>query len=263
LGADIGGLAILHSWGQNLQLHPHIHCVIPGGGISNDRKKWIKSKNKNFFIHVKRLSKLFKGKFLYYFNNAYNEKKIYFAGKIKNYQKAYNFDYLLNKLYIKKWVVFSKKPFSNPEIVLKYLGRYTHRIAISNNRIISFKNNKVSFIWKDYKDNNKKKVMTLDVFEFTRRFLLHILPTNFVRIRSFGFLSNRSKKEKLELCNKLLNNKKNINDNIKNEAWQELLFSLTGINPTICSQCKKGKYIITETILSEKEILKRSRFDSS
>lgn len=263
LGADIGFLAILHTWGQNILFHPHIHCVVPAGGISDDGNNWVNTKNKKFFISVKILSKLFKGKFISYLKKAYKKNKISFVGKIEQLGKSHNFNQLINQLYKKSWVVYAKRPFGGPEKVLNYLGRYTHRIAISNHRIISYKDGKVSFKWKDYKNNNQKKIMTLDDIEFIRRFLLHVIPENFMRIRSFGYLSNRSKKEKLSQCQELLKVKGTGIEIKTEESWQDLVFELTGIDPTICKKCHKGKLFIIETIYPEKEIYKRCRFDSS
>ncbi|MCG8573159.1 MAG: IS91 family transposase [Spirochaetes bacterium] len=246
LGADIGFLTILHTWGQNLQFHPHIHCVVPAGGLHNN--KWMHPKNNDFFISVKILSKLFRGKFLAYLKKNYQEKKISFHGKVCS-QLEKDFNHLIDQLYKKNWVVYAKKPFGGPEKVLNYLGRYTHRIAISNNRIISYQNKNVTFYWKDYKDNNKRKIMLLSDTEFIRRFLLHILPENFVRIRSFGFLSNKSKKKKLSLCRKLLKVKV---DKAEKLNWQELCLKLTGIDPGICDICNKGKFIVTGNIPEDK-----------
>jgi predicted Zn-ribbon and HTH transcriptional regulator len=205
LGAKIGFMTILHTWGQNLMDHPHIHCVVTGGGLNKDKTKWISSRD-NFFIHVKRLSRLFRGKYLYYFKMAYNKKKLGFYGKVEELKYRENFNKLISKLYKKEWVVYSKKPFDNPVNVFKYLGRYTHRIAISNSRIVKVTDKEVSFRWKDYRNGNKKKIMTLPVEEFMRRFLLHTLPKGFKRIRFYGLLSNRYKKDNIKAIRELLNN---------------------------------------------------------
>lgn len=235
LGAEIGCLSMLHTWGQNLLDHPHIHCVVPGGGLSKNRKKWISCKN-GFFVHVKKLSRLFRGKFLFYLKKYYRSSKIKFAGKINYLKDGSAFKIFINALYNQDWIVYSKKPFSSPKQVFDYLGRYTHRIAITNNRIVSLKNNEVFFRWKDYKDNNKIKIMRLDAKEFMRRFLLHVLPSHFVRIRSYGFLSNRNK-IRLKLCRKYLNAVENKKK--KSETWYELFFRLTGKDINICENCNK------------------------
>ena len=246
LGAQIGFLAVLHTWGQNLLDHPHVHCVVPGGGLSNDEKRWINCKN-GFFISVQKLSRLFRGKFLYYLKRDYLNDKLKLTGKIEYLKNQLLFQKLLNDLYDLNWVVFSKKPFSTPKQVFDYLGRYTHRIAITNNRIVSLKNNKVFFRWKDYKDNNKIKIMSLDVKEFMRRFLLHVLPSHFVRIRSYGFLSNRSRK-RLKLCQNYLKVKES--KKIKPEPWFDLFLRLTGKDIRLCDLCHRGRYSIIDTFKS-------------
>ena len=260
LGAEIGFLAVLHTWGQNLLAHPHIHLVVPGGGLSKDNKSWINSK-KGFFISVKKLSRLFRGKFLYYLKKYYFNNKLKFIGKIEYLKNREIFQTLIDELYKKDWIVYSKKPFCSPKQVFDYLGRYTHRIAITNNRIVSLKNNKVLFRWKDYKDNNKIKIMSLDVKEFMRRFLLHVLPYRFVRIRSYGILSNRSRK-KLKLCKKYLKVIECKKE--KPESWYELFLRLTGVDVRLCENCHIGKYIIIDAI-SKNQIEKDDsfKFDSS
>jgi predicted Zn-ribbon and HTH transcriptional regulator len=203
LGAKIGFISILHTWGQNLLNHPHLHCVVTGGGLSPDKSTWIKSRD-DFFISINILNRLFRGKFLYYLKQAYAEKRLSFFGKSCKEEDPVGFAELLNECYGKKWVVYAKKPFSDPLHVLKYIGRYTHRVAISNKRILSISGGNVSFIWKDYRDNNNKKVMTLTVSEFMRRFLLHVLPEGFKRIRFYGIMSNGHKNKSLECIRNLL-----------------------------------------------------------
>jgi len=243
LGANIGFISVLHTWGQNLMDHPHIHCIVTGGGLSLNSKKWVSSK-KNFFIPVKVISSLFRGKFMYYLKHKYYNNKFVFPGKINSLQKESNFQKLVDILYDKNWVVFSKPSFKNPKFVIEYLGRYTNKVAISNNRIIKMKNGKVTFKYKDYSDNNKTKFMTLDAFEFIRRFLLHVLPKRFVRIRYYGLLSNRFRKENLKLSRFLLNVfTNNIDKPPAKESWQEILFRLTGKDLSICPECGKGKMI--------------------
>jgi ribosomal protein L32 len=243
LGANIGFISVLHTWGQNLMDHPHIHCIVTGGGLSLNSKKWVSSK-KNFFIPVKVISSLFRGKFMYYLKHKYYNNKFVFPSKINSLQKESNFQKLVDILYDKNWVVFSKPSFKNPKFVIEYLGRYTNKVAISNNRIIKMKNGKVTFKYKDYSDNNKTKFMTLDAFEFIRRFLLHVLPKRFVRIRYYGLLSNRFRKENLKLSRFLLNVfTNNIDKPPAKESWQEILFRLTGKDLSICPECGKGKMI--------------------
>jgi hypothetical protein len=204
LGAAIGFLAVLHTWGQNLHLHPHVHCVVPGGGIGPDGAKWAGCRKKTFFLPVKVLGRRFRNVFLAYLREAFEDGKLQFQGEMAALAKPAAFEALCRRAERAKWVVHAKPPFGGPEQVLKYLARYTHRVAISNNRILSIEDGKVTFLWKDYADGSKTKTMTLDAVEFIRRFLLHILPTGFVRIRQFGFLANRARREKLALCRALL-----------------------------------------------------------
>lgn len=188
LGAKIGFTAVLHTWGQNISLHPHIHCIIPGGGIDS-LERWKNSKKK-FFLPVKVVSKVFRGKFLDLLKNKFDITKL---EDKKQLQK------IINICYEKEWVVYAKKPMKTAKHVIKYLGRYTHRIAISNARIIKYENNKATFKYKDYKDSNEIKEMTLDDTEFFRRFMLHVLPKGFMKIRHYGFLGNRNKEERMAI----------------------------------------------------------------
>jgi len=205
LGAAVGFLAVLHTWGQNLHLHPHLHYIVPGGGIAPDGTKWIACRKQSFFLPVQVLSSRFRNLFLTYLKKAFREGKLRFHGETASLSGPAAFAALCSRAKRIKWVVFVKPPFGGPEQVLKYLARYTHRVAISNSRILSVADGKVTFLWKDYADGNKTKTMTLDAVEFIRRFLLHILPAGFVRIRQFGFLANRARREKLALCRTLLN----------------------------------------------------------
>lgn len=248
LGAEIGLICILHTWGQNLMDHPHLHCIVPGGGLSKDGQKWIPSKGGgDFFIHVNVISDLFKKKFLFYLKKAYRQGGLEFVGEIEKLRSQEAFEKLLNKLYKVKWHIYCKKPFGGPRQVLEYLGRYTHRVAISNNRIIKVEDGKVTFRWRDYHDDNKLKVMTLDAFEFIRRFLLHILPDNFYKIRYYGLLSSRNKKTKLKLCKELLCPSYQ-EDLTRSKSWQQLLSELTDIDLRICPCCRKGKMVTKEVL---------------
>jgi hypothetical protein len=204
LGADIGFLAVLHTWGQNLHLHPHLHCVVPGGGISSDGTRWIGCRKPSFLLPVQVLGSRFRNLFLRYLKEAFEEGRLRFHGEMAALGKPAAFAALCCKAKKIKWVVHAKPPFGGPEQVLKYLARYTHRVAISNRRLLSMEDGRVSFEYKDYADGDKKKVMTLEASEFIRRFLLHILPAGFVRIRQFGFLANRARGKKLALCRALL-----------------------------------------------------------
>jgi hypothetical protein len=205
LGANIGFIAVLHTWGQNLMDHPHLHCIVPAGGLSDDLQQWKTTPRESFLFPVKVVSRLFRGKFLALFREAVDNGDILFHGNLSTFETdPKSLRQLIDSLYKTEWVVYAKAPFAGPEAVLKYLGRYTHRIAISNNRLTELAGETVSFKWKDYADNNRQKVMTLSHCEFLRRFLLHVLPTGFVRIRYYGFLGQAVKKEKLQLCRTLL-----------------------------------------------------------
>ena len=196
LGAKIGFIGILHTWGQNLSLHPHIHCVVPGGGLSPDGK-WVNCKP-GFFLPVRVLSKVFRGKFIELLKRARGQ------GKLIGTEDADAFDQLLDTSVKHDWVVYAKRPFGGPGQVLKYLARYTHRIAISNRRLASVDNQTVTFKYKDYAHHNRPRTMTLDGAEFLRRFLLHAVPRGFMRIRHFGLLANRLRAQNLQLCRRLM-----------------------------------------------------------
>lgn len=233
LGAQIGFTAILHTWGQNLMHHPHLHCVVPGGGL-NSCGKWVNSRKK-FFIPVKVLSRKFRGKFLYYLKQA----KLHFYGSTAYLQDPRKFHDWMSSLYQKEWIVYCKPPFKNAGYVVEYLGRYTHRVAISNHRIVKLEDGTVTFKWRDYKDNNKQKEMHVIADEFIRRFLIHVLPSGFTRIRHYGFLSPRNKATKLKLCKKLTNTSLNDTPKIKLPIL-EFLKKITGKDFSICPSCGVG-----------------------
>jgi Putative transposase/Transposase zinc-binding domain len=203
LGAEIGFIAVLHSWGQNLHHHPHIHCLVPGGGLSLDGTRWV-SCRPGFFLAVRVLSRLFRRLFLEYLQASFEAGELAFFGGLAVLAGKIAFTRRLAELRRVKWVVYAKRPFAGPEAVLAYLGRYTHRVAISNTRLIALADGRVSFRWRDYRHHNKSKVMTLAADEFIRRFLLHALPDGFHRIRHYGFLANRHRADKLALCRRLL-----------------------------------------------------------
>ena len=257
LGGEIGVIAVLHTWGQNLTEHPHLHCIVPGGGLSEDGKRLLKSKQgkkrkKDFFIHVNVISDLFKKKFLYYLKKSYDKGELRFEGKIQYVRDVTEFKKLMNELYSKKWITYCKQPFGGPEQVINYLGRYTHRVAISNHRIKSIEGGNVMFNYKDYRDCNKTKEMTLEAGEFMRRFLLHVLPDNFYKIRYYGILSSRNKKTKLTQCRQILGVKEsNVEETGASKNWKEILYELTGVNIDQCPECKKGRMIPIERMMSE------------
>lgn len=238
IGAAPGFITVLHTWGQNLDFHPHIHCIVTGGGLT-ELNKW-KTGGKKFFIPVKVLSKMFRGKFLRYLKEAYAGSKLEFYGSIENHKEPCMFQGLVEPLYKKDWYTYAKRPFSEPEAIIEYLARYTHRVAISDNRIVSIANGQIVFKWKDYKDGSKQKEMKLTADEFIRRFLLHVLPTGFMKIRYYGILSNRNKKTKLVLCQKLthmLNNPLTF----KKLSKRELLMKVTNGKAFLCPCCLGNK----------------------
>jgi Putative transposase/Transposase zinc-binding domain len=204
LGAEIGFFGILHTWGQNLLFHPHIHCVIPGGGLSPDHSHWIHPRYP-FFLPIKVLSKVFRGKFVDRLKRMHRQDSLIFAGCIQRMADSKCFAAFLRTLFRQDWVVYAKPVFGGPEQVLRYLGRYTHRVAISNHRLVSFDGDNVTFRWRDYARGNKQRLMTVSASEFIRRFLVHVLPNGFVRIRHFGFMANYQRSLSLDLCRQRLN----------------------------------------------------------
>ena len=203
LGTEIGFLSVLHTWGQNLQHHPHIHCVVPSGGLSLDHQRWIHPRYP-FFLPVKVLSRVFRGKFVAGLKHAFRHGELQFPASLQPLAAENAFHAFLRPLFRQDWVVYAKRPFGGPEHVLHYLARYTHRVAISNHRLVSVADGKVTFRWKDYAHGGKQRKMTVTAEEFLRRFMLHVLPRRFVRIRFFGFLANRRRKQLLPLCRQLL-----------------------------------------------------------
>jgi hypothetical protein len=203
LGADIGFMSALHTWGQNVLHHPHIHCVIPAGGLSLDQQRWIHPRYA-FFLPVKVLARVFRGKFTAALKRAFRKRELLFPGSLAPVAQERAFRSFLRPLFRQDWVVYAKPPFGGPQHVLHYLARYTHRVAISNHRLVAFADGQVTFRWKDYAHGRKQKLMTVTAEEFLRRFLLHVLPHGFVRIRFFGFLANRRRKSLLPLCQQLL-----------------------------------------------------------
>ena len=238
LGAEIGFMEVLHTWGQTLVYHPHIHCIVPAGGIDK-LGKWRDSKKK-FFIPVRVLSRKFRGKFLYYLK----QEKLEFYGENKYLKNPEEFDKLMAKMYNKEWISYCKEPFEDAKSVIKYLGRYTHRVAISNNRIIKEENGEITFTYRDYKDNKKIKEMTLKVEEFIRRFTMHILPPGFMKIRHYGLLGNRNKKTKLAICKKLTNT---ANFEHQEISTLEILKKTLGVDFNLCPHCHKGHLLAPNT----------------
>jgi predicted Zn-ribbon and HTH transcriptional regulator len=230
LGGTLGIIAVLHTWDQTLKDHFHLHCLVPAGALSLDHSRWIKAR-RNFLFPVKALSVVFRGKFLDLLKQA-GEK-----GRIETTSER------VQALREKNWVVYAKRPFGSPQTVLDYLGRYTHRVALSNERILKVENGEVTLSYRDRRDGNRKKTMTLKAQEFIRRFLLHVLPDGFMRIRHFGFLANRAKKLALPQCRKLLGLSAALPELAKKSA-HDLLLELTGIDLSRCPRCQKGTMIV-------------------
>jgi hypothetical protein len=203
LGAEIGFFTVLHTWSQKLRLHPHVHCVIPAGGLSLDHTHWVKSRDR-FFLSINVLRRVFRGKFVATLQQAFCEGQLVFHGDLTLLAQPKIFAAWLRPLFRKDWVVYSKPPFGGPQYVLQYLGRYTHRVAISNHRLVSLIEEQITFRWRDSAHHNEQKLLTLSLDEFLRRFLLHLLPKGFMRIRNFGFLANRRRATTLPLCFQLL-----------------------------------------------------------
>jgi hypothetical protein len=203
LGARIGFLAVLHTWNQQLMHHPHLHCLVPAGGISSDGTRWITSRP-NYFLNVDALGAMFRGKFLHFLREEFSKGTLRFFGSLQPLADRAAFDRFTLELKALKWVVYAKAPFAGPAHAVKYLARYTHRVAIANGRILSFANGRVTFRWRDSTHGNKQKVMTLDAVEFIRRFLLHVLPCGFVKIRHYGFLANSIRRAGIAICRSLL-----------------------------------------------------------
>lgn len=237
LGAQIGFFSVLHTWGQNLHYHPHIHTVVLAGGLTK-QNQWRNASNK-FFIPVKVLSKKFRGKFLFYLKRYYQKRKLRFYQGMETYHNSKRFQELIDQCYAINWYSYTKRTFSGPLAVVRYLGRYTHRIAISNQRILSFDKETVKIKVKDYKNNNKSKTVTMKTIEFIRRFLMHVLPKGFVRIRHYGLLANRNRKTKLVLCRKLTKSPA-FKPLFEGKSTIEILSILFNRDITLCSECKKA-----------------------
>jgi hypothetical protein len=240
LRARLGFLAILHTWSQTLVLHPHLHCIVPGGGPSLDGERWI-ARSERFFLPVRVLSPLFRGKFLAGLKRLYREGRLSLSGGAEPLRDSQVFDNFLDRLYRKSWWVYSKPPFGGPEQVLKYLARYTHRVALSNHRLVRLADGQVTFTYKDYAQGSRSRQMTLPAEEFIRRFLLHVLPHRFVRIRYYGFLAHRHRDRELERCLALLGAAAPSLAPEEREDWQTVFLRVTGYDPTLCERCGRGR----------------------
>ena len=247
LGAEIGFFAVLHTWGQNLLHHPHLHCVVTGGGLSPDGMRWISCRS-GFFLPVRVLSRLFRRLFLEYLEKASLAGELAFFNSLQRLSTRAAFLHYLAPVRKTEWVVYAKPPFAGPQQVLDYVGRYTHRIAISNNRLLDIDDGKVRFRWKDYRDRNRQKAMTVPADEFIRRFLLHVLPEGFHRIRYYGFLGNRHRTHKLARCRELLAMPvQEPLDGQPERDYRDHYEELTGVSLKQCPACHQGRMVIVET----------------
>ncbi len=247
LGAEIGFIAVLHTWGQNLMHHPHLHCVVPGGGISADGQRWIACRP-GFFLPVRALSRLFRRLFLAELGQAHASGALRFFNELAALHEQQAFARYLAPLARAEWIVYAKPPFGGPERVLEYLGRYTHRVAISNSRLVEFTGEEVAFRWTDYRHGSRHKVMRLSADEFVRRFLLHVLPGGFQRIRHYGLLANRTREAKLQRCRELLQMPAPEPAQLDEpEDYRERYLRLTGVSLWDCPHCGRGRMICIET----------------
>jgi Putative transposase/Transposase zinc-binding domain len=254
LGAEIGWFAVLHTWGQNLLHHPHLHCVVAGGGLSPDGSRWI-SCRPGFFLPVRVLSRLFRRLFLEHLQRAFDSGKLEFFTSLENLHNRREFTRYLASVRKLEWVVYAKPPFAGPQQVLDYVGRYTHRVAISNHRLLDIEAEQVRFQWKDYRDNNQQKTMTLSAEEFIRRFLLHTLPDGFQRIRYYGFLGNRYRQEKLARCRQLLGMAPVVEPPTESGAskdYRDRYEELTGSSLRKCPICQRGHMLTMEILPARK-----------
>jgi hypothetical protein len=245
LGAEIGFFSVLHTWSQKLEAHPHVHCVVPAGGLSSDHTRWVRSRE-NYFLPKEVLSEVFRGKFVDALKQAFRDGQLRFEGDLTLLAQPKIFAAWLRPLYRQDWIVYLKPPFGGPQFVLQYLGRYTHRVAISNHRLVSFADGKVTFRWRDSAHNNEQKLMTLSLDEFLRRFLLHVLPKGFVRIRHFGFLANRRRATTLPLCFQLLG---------AEPPTEEETLSTNNANPLrLCPKCGGPMRVIERLTADEMQL---------
>ena len=240
MGAKIGGIGVLHTWGSDMAFHPHTHFIVPGGGLSPDRQQWVACPPK-FLLPVEVLSEVFRGKFIDFLERVYRTSQLSLHGDLQEYRHPIRFEGLIDQLRAKSWVVFCKPPFAGPEKVLEYLARYTHRVAISNDRLIEIDDDHVVFRFKDYAKGGTWGTRRLTAEEFIRRFLQHVLPRHFVRVRYFGLLGNRYRQENLERARTLVKAEPPKPIAPEGETRQEMLERLTGVDPNRCPKCGQGR----------------------
>jgi hypothetical protein len=241
LEGRLGFISVLHTWSQTLIDHFHLHCLIPAGALAFTKDRWIPT-NEKYLFKITSLASAFKKRYLKLLVNAYLKDELVFSKKTAAFESKQNFQQLINSVSKKKWIAYAKRPFAGPQQVLEYLGRYTHRVAISNNRIVSIDNGRVTFTYKDRQKKDEIKKMTLAADEFIRRFLLHVLPKGLIKIRYFGFLAHTNKKKDIPLIRKLIDPDATLPKKI-NESISEMMLRLTGIDISCCPVCKKGKMI--------------------
>jgi len=252
LGAELGFFAVLHTWGQALLHHPHLHCVVAGGGIADDGTQWIACRP-NFFLPVRVLARLFRRLFLEFLDKAFDAGNLAFFGTLEPLRDRRAFQRHLAPARKAEWVVYAKPPFAGPEQILAYVARYTHRVAISNDRLLGIGDGKVRFRWKDYRNGNRQKVMTLAADEFIRRFLLHVLPEGFQRIRYYGFLGNRYREQKLARCRQLLvMPQPEPSDCDDAKDYRQQYEEITGVSLTECPACHRGRMLLVEVLNAAK-----------
>jgi predicted Zn-ribbon and HTH transcriptional regulator len=239
LEGKLGFIAVLHTWSQTLMDHFHLHCLIPAGALSFKKDRWIPARD-SFLFRIDSLAKQFRKRYLQKLETAYLKDELIFPGNTAQFESEKKFGQLIQSLSNVSWIAYAKRPFGGPQQVLEYLGRYTHRVAISNNRITSISNGKVTFTYRDRQQDNEIREMTLDADEFIRRFLLHVLPKGFLKIRYFGFLSHKNKKQAIKLVRKLIDPNVNLPEKVT-ETILEMMLRLTGTDITCCPKCKKGK----------------------
>ena len=243
---QLGFISVLHTWNQKLKDHYHLHCIIPAGVLSFDKKKWIAAREKYLF-KVESLAKEFRKRYLLKLEKAYEQGKLCFHGKASDFADKQNFMRLIKTLRDKQWITYSKQPFGGPEQVLEYLGRYTHRVAITNNRILSIEDGIVTFNYRDRNDENKVKKLSLKAEEFIRRYLLHILPNRFMKTRYFGFLAHTNKRACIPLLRQLINPDAKLAEKMI-ETVQEMMLRLTNLDISLCPACNKGTMVYTEEL---------------
>ena len=247
LGAEVGVLAVLHTWGQNLALHPHVHCVVTGGGLALDESRWIAGRD-DYFLPVPILRRVFRGKFLAGLRAAFKRGKLRFPGDLAPLERSDRFHALISEVVRTEWVVYAQAPFGGgAEVVLKYLARYTHKAAISNHRLVDLADGRVRFQWKDYAHGGRQGIMTLDAVEFVRRILMHVLPSGFVRIRHYGLLANRHRQEKLARCRELIGMAKTPQADAASTDAHPITSTVpeTTVTPTrVCPRCGSGRMVV-------------------